>query len=313
MMKAKHIVGLVYHRLYKEPMQWWKLRKQRNHPREYISDVFTAMGRTMHWDNPQTLDEKIQWLKFYSDTSLWTELSDKYMVREYVKQKGLSDLLVPLIGKWDNVHEIDWGALPNQFIMKTNHGSADAQICIDKSKIDLSEWKYHFILASHKEYGINNCEFHYGKIKPCIIAEKLLDASKQPISSKSLIDYKVWCVNGEPQYIWACYDRTNARVQVMMYDTQWNAVPQKCFCTPHYRIAPELLPPPYSLRQMMESARALAEGFPVVRVDFYEVDKKLYFGEMTFTAAGGFNDFYSQEFQNEMGEMIDLSLAPIVK
>lgn len=309
-MKAKHIIGLLYHLFYKEPKNWLKLRKNRNHPKEVIDGIFAYMGRTMHWDNPQTLDEKIQWLKFNSDTTQWTLLSDKYLVRKYVEEKGLDDLLVPLIGKWDRVCDINWDALPGRFIMKTNHGSADAMICTDKSKIDLSAWKYHFILALHRTYGLNNIELHYRGIKPCIIVEDLLDASKQPIESSSLIDYKVWCVNGEPKYIWACYDRTVESVQVMMYNLQWHAVPSKCVDTPHYRIASTILPAPRTLKSMIESARILAQGFPVVRVDFYEVDSKLFFGEMTFTAAGGFNTFYSEEFQRELGEQIDLGLAP---
>ena len=309
-MKAKHIIGLLYHLFYKEPKNWWKLRKNRNHPKEVVDEIFTYMVRTMRWDNPQTLDEKIQWLKFNSDTTMWTLLSDKYRVREYVKQKGLGDLLVPLIGKWDRVRDIDWDSLPDKFIMKTNHGSADAKICTDKSQIDLSTWKYHFILALHRTYGLNNIELHYSKITPCIIAEELLDSSKQPIPSTSLIDYKVWCVNGEPKFIWACYDRKEDSVQVMMYDLLWNPVPLKCKDTPHYQIAKTLLPPPATLQYMINSAKVLAEGFPVVRVDFYEVDGKLYFGEMTFTAAGGYNTFYSEEFQREIGEQINLGLAP---
>ena len=311
-MRIKHIIGLLYHLLYKEPKTWWKLRKNRNHPKEVVDEIFTYMGRTMRWDNPQTLDEKIQWLKFNSDTTMWTLLSDKYKVREYVKEKGLGDLLVPLIGKWDRVCDIDWAALPNKFIMKTNHGSADAKICTDKNQIDLSTWKYHFILALHRTYGLNNIELHYSKIAPCIIAEELLDASKQPIPSTSLIDYKVWCVNGVPKYIWACYDRKEDSVQVMMYDLLWNHVPSKCKDTPHYQIAKTLLPPPAKLQYIINSAKDLAEGFPVVRVDFYEVDGKLYFGEMTFTAAGGYNTFYSEEFQREIGEQINLGLAPVL-
>ena len=309
-MKAKHIIGLLYHCLYKTPKTWWKYRRNRLHPQEVITDIFASMGRVMHWDSPETLDEKIQWLKFNTDTSQWALLSDKYRVREYVKQCGLEALLVPLIGKWDNVIDIEWEKLPNQFIMKTNHGSADAMICTDKTKIDISEWKYHFILALHRTYGLQNMEFHYGKIKPCIIAEELLDASKQTVHSSSLIDYKVWCVNGEPQYTWACYDRTADNVQVMMYDINWKAVPQKCTDTPHYRIATQKLPCPKTYGQMINAARVLAKGFPVVRVDFYEVGDKLYFGEMTFTAAGGFHTFHSQEFQLEIGKKIDLSLAP---
>ena len=311
-MKTKHIIGLGYHFLIKKPKVWWSTRRQRTSPKDYISDVFKTMGRTMNWDNPQTLDEKIQWLKFNSDTSQWALLSDKYRVREYVRQCGLEDLLVPLIAKWDKVRDIDWVKLPSAFIMKTNHGSADAMLCMDKTNINISAWKYHFILALYRKYGINNCEFHYSKIKPCIIAEELLDATKQSIASSSLIDYKVWCINGLPQCIWTYHDRTDKQVQVMMYDTQWNACPDKCTNSPHCNIAKVLLPKPKSLSKMLEAARILSNGFPVVRVDFYEVDNKLYFGEMTFTASGGFHTSHSKEFQEEMGKLIDLNLCTMI-
>ena len=310
-MELKHIIGLLYHSLYKMPINRWKNRRNILHPREVISDIFISLGRTMNWDNPQTLDEKIQWLKFNSDTSWWVWLSDKYRVREYVKQRGLEDMLVPLLGKWDKVVDIDWKKLPNTFIMKTNHGSADAMLCKEKERINISEWKYHFILALKRKYGINNCEFHYSNIKPCIIAEKLLDSSKQSIHSSSLVDYKVWCVNGEPKYIWVCYDRDVKSVKVMMYDLDWKAVPEKCIDTEHYRIANTQIPCPKTYEKMLNAARILANDFPIVRVDFYEVEEKLYFGELTFTAAGGFNTFYSEEFQIEIGTQIDLSLAAV--
>ncbi len=307
-MKLKHIIGLVYHFTFKKYREWWRLRMNRKNPKKVISDVFLKMGRTMDWENPTTLDEKIQWLKFNSDTDVWARLSDKYKVREYVQECGLGELLIPLIGKWNRVYDIDWESLPNSFIMKTNHGSGDSMICTNKKEIDISDWKYHFILASNKTYGLNNCEMHYSKIKPCIIAEELLDVNKQSISTSSLIDYKVWCVNSELKYIWTCFDRVSDSVQVMMYDTQWNAVPQKCVETSHYRMSTKIAPPPHSLHQMIAAAHILAKGFPIVRVDFYEVDKKLYFGEMTFTSAGGFNDFYSDEFQKEIGEQINLHI-----
>lgn len=243
-MKLKYIVGPFYHRL-REPLIWWRMREHRNNPKHVVSEVFRyVFGRDLNWENPQDLNEKIQWLKFNSDTSAWTRLADKYAVRDYVKECGFEDMLVPLYGKWNRVRDIEWDKLPNEFIMKTNHGSNDAKICRDKSKIDLAEWRYHFKLALRRKYGWANCEPHYLAIKPCIIAEKLLDATKQVIPSSSLIDYKIWCTNGVVQYIWACYNRTASSVQVMMYDKDWNACPEMCVDTHHYRIAAQLLPPP---------------------------------------------------------------------
>ena len=305
-MRVKHIIGLIYHFLYKSPLRRWKTRRNRLSPKEVITEIFASMGRTMSWETPETLDEKIQWLKFNSDTSEWALLSDKYRVREYIKQCGLEELLVPLIGKWDKVNDIKWEELPNTFVMKTNHGSSDVMLCKDKNKLDLSELQYHFILALHRKYGINNCEFHYSNIRPCIIAEELLDATKQSIPSSSLIDYKVWCVNGEPLYTWVCYDRDVNSVKVMMFDLDWNAVPEKCIDHPHYHLVDNKMPCPINYTKMLNSARILAKNFPIVRVDFYEVDDKLYFGEMTFTSAAGRMDYYTNETLLDMGKQIKL-------
>ena len=142
-------------------------------------------------EHPRDIDEKIQWLKFYGDTSQWPRLADKYAVREYVKEKGLEDILVPLIGKWDKAEDIPWDALPNQFVMKTNHGSGDALVCTDKSQLDTAYHTKNFDRLLKEKFGVTMYEPHYDKIKPCIIAEELLDSSRQDYPSSSPIDYKM--------------------------------------------------------------------------------------------------------------------------
>ena len=147
-------------------------------------------------------------------------------------------------------------------------------------------------------------------MKPCVIAEELLDPLKQPIETDTLIDYKIWCFNGKPRYIWACYNRHKDSVEVATYDLIWNRHDEKSIFTSHYKRANLNLPKPKSLKEMLEMASKLSEGIPQVRVDLYEIDGKPYFGEMTFTSAGGFNNFYTQEFLNELGSYVDLSIAP---
>ena len=146
-------------------------------------------------------------------------------------------------------------------------------------------------------------EPHYNSIKPCIIAEELLDNTKQPIASSSLIDYKIWAFDGKPAYIWVCFNRTHHSVDVGVYDLDWNFHPEFSISTPHYRLTDIAVPRPKSLDQMLRAASILSKGFPELRVDLYEVDNKPYFGELTFTSAGGFNDFYSQDFLNILGDM----------
>lgn len=261
--------------------------------------------KPLNWKAPIDLNEKINWLKFYSDTAKWTLLTDKYRVREYVKSCGLEHLLVKLYGKWDNVKDIDWEQLPNKFIMKTNNGSGDVFICEDKSKLNINKCKRHFNALMRKTFGYEMGEPHYKKIKPCIIAEELLDVKKQPIVSSSLIDYKIWSFDGKPAYIWACFNRTPHSVEVGIYDLDWNFHPEYSRSTSHYVLS-HSIPKPKSLDKMLEAASVLSKGFPELRVDLYEVDGKPYFGELTFTSAGGINNFYTDEFLKILGDLTDL-------
>lgn len=269
-----------------------------------------AFGRSLNWKEPTDLNEKINWLKFYSDTSLWTRCADKFEVRKYVEECGYEDNLVTLYGKWDRAEDIDWDKLPQQFVMKVNNGSGDIFVCKDKGNIDRQKVTEQFDALLKKKFSNYNGEPHYKHMKPCIIAEKLLDATKQPIETDTLIDYKIWCFDGEPKYVWACYNRHEGSVEVATYDLEWNRHDEKSVFTWHYKRAQKDLPKPESLKQMLEMAARLSKGIPQVRVDLYEVDNKPYFGEMTFTSAGGFNNFYTQEFLNELGSYTDLSKAP---
>ena len=150
-------------------------------------------------------------------------------------------------------------------------------------------------------------EFHYADIKPCIIAEELLDFSKDPNVSTSAIDYKIWCFNGIAHYVWACSNRDSEATDVALFDRDWNYLPEKSIFNEHYRELKVLVKKPKNLEKMLDVAEKLAKPFPVVRVDLYNIDGRIYFGEMTFTSLGGTMDFYTQECLYEMGDMIDIS------
>lgn len=260
------------------------------------------------WKHPRNIDEKINWMKYYGDTSLWPLLADKYRVRQYVEERGLGDMLVPLYGKWDHAEDIEWDSLPNQFVMKTNHGSKSNFICYDKQRLDIPAQICQFNEWLHTDYSVIHGETHYRLIKPCIIAEQLLDVKKQPVESSSLIDYKIWAFDGEPLYIWCCMNRTSESVEVITYDTKWNAHPEFSVSIPHYILTDKRLPRPLSLDKMLKAAAILSKGHPQVRVDFYEVDGKPYFGEMTFTSSSGVNCFYTESFLLELGRHAKLPI-----
>lgn len=267
---------------------------------------YDAYGRFINWNSPKSLDEKINWLKIYSDTSLWPILADKYEVRKYVSERGFSDSLVKLYGKWDKVEDIDWNSLPNHFIIKTNNGSGDVIKCYNKNTFDYQKSIKTLKKLLHLKFGYDMGEQQYAKIRPCIIAEELLDSNNQAFKSDSLIDYKFLSFNGKPTYIWVCFNRTHHSTDVAVYDLEWHFHPEFSVSTSHYKLCTKPLPRPKALEEMLHMASVLSKGFPFVRVDLYEVGGKAYFGEMTFTPAAGFNTFFSNNFQMILGKKIIL-------
>ena len=182
----------------------------RKHNPKKLSEYYyrLAMGEKMNWRNPVDINAKIQWLKFYGDIQLWAKCADKYSVREYVKERGFENLLVKLYGKWNNVEDINWDLLPEQFIIKVNNGCGGNIICNSKKDCNIAEMSTRLNELLYQEYSDIFVEPHYALIKPYIIAEELLDSNCQQFESDSMIDYKVWCFDGEPLYICVYHDRT---------------------------------------------------------------------------------------------------------
>lgn len=260
------------------------------------------------FEHPQDLNEKINWMKFYGDTSKWADLADKYKVRDYVESLDLGDTLVKLYGKWDDANEIDWDSLPDKFVMKVNNGCGDVLICNDKTKLDKKVAVETYNNLVHSKYGDVSGEPHYAKITPCIIAEELLDITKQPIQSSSLIDYKVWCLNGKPFCIWCAWNRKGHSADVGIYDTEWHYHPEWSVFSQTFKEGDTRLPKPQNLNKMLDVASKLSTGFPILRVDLYEVDGKVYFGELTFTSLGGFMDYLTSEILQKMGAIVKLGI-----
>jgi O-antigen/teichoic acid export membrane protein len=279
--------------------KWHAWELDHHHDRVVQREWKKRFGRTIDWNHPKDINEKIQWLMCFSDTSAWTRLSDKVEVRDYVTEKGCKDLLVPLLGTWKCAADIPWDALPEKFVLKCNHDSGSTHI-IDKDT-DRQSVAAALDEALKQKYGYRHGELHYNGIDPCILAETYLD------SGDALpIDYKVWCFDGKPYCIWACHGRTADHVYVNVYDLDWNPRPEASVFTDHYRDGGSCLPKPSTLPLMMETAARLSEGFPEVRVDFYEVQGKLYFGEFTFASLMGMMDFYTPAFLKELGDQVKL-------
>lgn len=267
---------------------------------------FYKFHKIPNYENPTDINEKINWIKFYGDTTRWPNLTDKYKVREYIKSCGLENILVELYGRWDKASDIDWATLPNQFVLKANNGCGDILICRDKDKLDKKSVVALYDKLVVSKYGDVTGEPHYAKITPCVIAEELLDISKQAIVSSSLIDYKIWCLNGKPYCVWCGWNRSSHGVDTGVYDLEWNYRPEWSVFTDHCRKGEQLIPRPHNYEKMLQVASILSSGFPILRVDLYEVDERIYFGELTFTSLGGFMDYFTQEVLDDMGSHVQL-------
>jgi hypothetical protein len=256
--------------------------------------------RNINWSNPRNLQEKTLWLLFNKDTSLWTFCADKYKVREYVTTCGCEDSLVKLYGMWTNINQINFESLPERFILKSNNGCGTNLVV--KNKDELNYDKTIKILNSwlKKPYGYNGSQLHYLKIEPCIIAEELLEQSD--INSVALVDYKVWCFNGKAECIIVIFNRTKDKYSQIVYNLKWENISSKVYKNESCYSKSDI-PKPKSFLKMIEYAERLSKKFPQVRVDFYDIKGKLYFGEMTFTA--GYGDL-SEEYYEYLGDKIKI-------
>lgn len=277
---------------------------------------FMRMRRFAKLRNPQDLNEKILWMTLHTDTKEWSRLADKYEVRDFVRECGLEEILVEQYGLYNSMNEVDFDNLPNSFVLKPTHGSGDVVVVKDKSKANVEAIRTKIQGGLDEYICTSAAELHYTRIPHRVIAEELLinDSISEKYSS-TLIDYKIWCFNGKAQFIWVCMNRfvkNKDGAEVMTYDRDWNAHPEYCRETPDFSLA-DSMPKPNGYDHMLEVAEKLAEKFPVVRVDLYNLNGKLYFGEMTFTSYGAIMDFYSDEFLQLAGNMIDLSGVEVVK
>jgi len=262
---------------------------------------WSRFKRRLNLKNPTLFFDKIYWLSLNTDTSLWTVLADKYAVREYVEKVVGKEVLNDLYGVYNAPEEIDYRQLPQSFVLKTNNACATNIIVHSKEELDEREANKQLGKWLNFHYGEVTGELHYTRIPPKIIAEKLL-VQNSGIES-SLVDYKIYCFSGEPVYILTTSDRvfeTHAYSR-MMYDVDWNPHPD--FFNKEALLRE--IERPESLDLMLDSAAKLSQSIPFVRIDFYEINQKPVFGEMTFMP--GMADNYTYEFQKELGDLITIS------
>lgn len=269
---------------------------------QYLEVMFLgSMWKWLNLRNPKTFSEKLQWIKLYDRRSEYTMMADKYAVREYVAKVLGEEYLIPLLGVWDDPEDIDFDALPDQFVLKCNHNSGKGMyICKDKSKLDAEKVKAGLRKGLAQNYYLFGREWPYKDIKRRIIAEKFMTDG-----GKELADFKVHCFNGEPKFILVCRDRfSQSGLTEDFFTTDWEHMPLK---RPGIPNATYEIPKPELLEQMLELSKKLAENIPFARTDFYVIDGKLYFGEITFFPASGMAPFEPECWDETFGSWLTLS------
>lgn len=266
----------------------------------YLKLLFwLRMKRKLHLKNPVTFNEKLQWLKLYDRNSDYTHLVDKYEVRKYIENKIGSEILVPLIGVWNTWEEIEFDTLPERFVLKTTHDSGGVAICQNKANWNMEKAQKKIIDSLSRNYFYLGREYPYKDIVPRIIGEEYIENEQ----AGELIDYKVMCFNGKARCIFTCTERFTAEgLKVTFFDLNWKRLP----FTRHYPCSNVEIKRPGNLEKMIQYAETLSEGIPFLRVDFYEVNDRIYMGELTFYPGCGMEEFEPEEYDSILGSWIEL-------
>lgn len=267
---------------------------------EFLKRKFRiCTGRELNLESPATYMEKLQWLKLYDQRPEYTRMVDKYAVKEYISEKIGSEYVIPLLGVWNRAEDIDFSSLPEKFVLKTTHDSGGIVVCKDKSLLDIPAARKRLQHFLKRDYYNRNREWPYKHVPHRIIAEAYMEDSKQ----QELRDYKFFTFGGIPKVLYVAQGRGRGEPTVAdFFDMEFNHLP---FTIDHDMAA---VPPekPVNFELMKELAAKLSEGTPQLRVDFYEVDGRVYFGEMTFFHCSGMETFHPEEWDRIFGDWVTL-------
>lgn len=259
------------------------------------------VGKPLNIKNPTTLNEKLQWLKFNYRFPLQSIVSDKLLVRDYVAEKIGSEYLIPLFGAWEKYDDINFEKLPEKFVLKCNHDSGGLVICTDKGKLDYRKTRNKLEKSLKSNFFYIGREYQYRNIKPMIICEQFIsDGGKVPM------DYKIYCFNGKPDVILVCKDRfsnNTHRASYLYFDQDWNFLPLN---KGDDKLESIDVPKPQHLDKMIEIAKELSKDFVFARIDLYNIEGKIYFGEITLSPNSGFDADIKYETDLMFGNKLDI-------
>lgn len=264
---------------------------------------FATTRKFINFKNPKGFNEKLQWLKVNDRRPEYTQLVDKLAVRDHISKVLGEEYLFPLLGKWESFDDIDFNTLPEQFVMKCNHDSGSTKVIKSKSSLtaeELNEMKLFYTERLKQDFYYAGREYPYKGIKPYIIAEQLMIDETAP--EKSIEDYKFFCFNGEPKVMFIATDRaTDCKFD--FFDMNFNHLDLVNI----HPNADKPISKPEKFDEMKELAAKLSQGMRHVRIDLYELNGKIYFGEYTFFHGGGFQLCHPEKWERQLGDWIDIT------
>lgn len=268
----------------------------------YLKMVYwLSMGKKLNLKDPKTFNEKLQWLKLYNRKPEYTIMVDKVKAKEYVAKIIGKEHIIPTLGVWDDPDEIDFDALPNQFVLKCNHNSGMGMcICRNKSKLDIAKVKRELRKGLRQDYYMTNREWPYKNVPRKIMAEKFMQDGNKP----DLTDYKFFCFNGEPKMMYVSHDNAE-HATTDFFDMDYNRLPIR-MKDPNSEVLPEQ---PKEFEEMKQYARQLSKNMPFLRVDFYVICHVVYFGELTFFHNSGLTPIRPTEWEYKIGKWLKLPSA----
>ena len=269
---------------------------------EYLERMFKAkLGYELNLEHPQTFNEKINWLKIHDHKPVYTTMVDKNTAKQYIADRIGEKYSIPTLGVWDRFDDIDFDVLPKSFVLKTTHDSGGIVLCKDKPALDIEYARRKLNNSLRRNYFYYGREWPYKEVKPRIIAEELL----QGTNSEEVKDYKLQCFDGKFDNIFVAEGRFSKRgVRYHYFDRDWNYIPYCPYDDIDISSLQELRPQCYE--EMINIAEKLSEGLPQLRVDLYEIDGKVYFGEMTFYSQSGFDTDITYEADCILGSKLTL-------
>ncbi len=259
-------------------------------------------GTKLDLENPQTFNEKLQWLKLYNQRPEYTMMVDKYAVKKYVADLIGEEYIIPTLGVWDRFDDIDFDKLPNQFVLKCTHNSGGIVICKDKSKFDIKSARKFLTKCLKNNYYYSGREWPYKDVPRKIIAEKYMTDSDE---TDSFTDYKFFCFDGKVDCVMVCIERNTGTPKFYFFDSNWNLKRYNKLG----KEAPEnfTIEAPDNINEMFKIAALLSQNIPFIRVDLYNSNGQIYFGELTFYPSSGFEKSYLKETDIHFGNLVDLS------